>query len=135
MPIVAQNSLLLLISYFVGQYVLTIVVQFFLWKYISVFEKWLFSFDRSNMQIFNVNITRVVCNEYTWPWYFCQHNPFFYHLKLIPYHYWSWQRNIYFLVNTFIRHTFPMSKSGITKSTELLPFKRQKDGYKVTVNI
>ena len=34
----------------------------FLWKYILVFEKWLFSFDRSNMQIFTVNITRVV-----WP--------------------------------------------------------------------
>ena len=34
----------------------------FLWKYILVFEKWFFSFDRSNMQIFIVNITRVV-----WP--------------------------------------------------------------------
>ena len=69
----------------------------FLWKYILVFEKWLFSFDRSNMQIFTVNITRVV-----WPhvtnildlWYFCQHNPLFYHLNLIPCYYWSWQRNI-----------------------------------------
>ena len=121
----------------------------FLWKYILVFEKWLFSFDRSNMQIFTVNITRVV-----WPHvtnlldlrYFCQHNPLFYHLNLIPCHCWSWQRNIYFLVNTFVRHTFPMSKSSIktktvltmiymTESTELLAFKRQKDGYKVTVNI
>ena len=101
------------------------------------------------MQIFTVNITRVV-----WPRvmnildlrYFCQHNPFFYHLNLIPCHCWSWQRNIYFLVNTFVRHTFPMSKSSIktktvltmiymTESTELLAFKRQKDGYKVTVNI
>ena len=67
----------------------------FLWKYILVFEKWFFSFDRSNMQIFTVDITRVV-----WPhltnkldlWYFCQHNPMFYHLNLIPCHYWSWQR-------------------------------------------
>ena len=101
------------------------------------------------MQIFIVNITRVV-----WPHvtnlldlrYFCQHNPLFYHLNLIPCHYWSWQRNIYFLVNIFVRHTFPMSKSSIktktvltmtdmTKSTELLAFKRQKDGYKVTVKI
>ena len=101
------------------------------------------------MQIFTVNITRVV-----WPRvmnildlrYFCQHNPFFYHLNLIPCHCWSWQRNIYFLVNTFVRHTFPMSKSSIktktvltmiymTESIELLAFKRQKDGYKVTVNI
>ena len=49
----------------------------FLWKYVSVFENWFFSFDRSNMQIFTVNITRVV-----WPHvtnlldlrYFCQHN-------------------------------------------------------------
>ena len=110
----------------------------FLWKYILVFEKWFFSFDRSNMQIFTLNITRVV-----WPHvtnlldlkYFCRHNPLFYHLKLIPGHYWSWQRNIYFLVNIFVRHTFSMSKSSIktktvltmtnmTESTELLKDKR-----------
>ena len=50
----------------------------FLWKYILVFEKWLFSFDRSNMQIFTVDITEVV-----WPHvtnvldlrYFCEPNP------------------------------------------------------------
>ena len=108
----------------------------FLWKYISVFEKWLFSFDRSNMQIFTVNITRVV-----WPhvtivldlWYFCAHDPLFYHLNLIPCRYWSWQINIYFLVNIVVRHTFPMSKSSMktktvlkmtdmTKSTELQAF-------------
>ena len=116
-------------------------------KYILVFEKWYFSFDRSNMQIFTLNITRVV-----WPHvtnlldlrYFCRHNPLFYHLNLIPCHYWSWQRNIYFLVNIFVRHTFSMSKSSIktktvltvtdmTESNELLAFKRQKDGYKVNV--
>ena len=117
----------------------------FLWKYIFFFEKWFFSFDHSNMQIFTLNITRVV-----WPHvtnlldlrYFCQHNPLFYHLNLIPCHYWSWQRNIYFLVNIFVRHTFPMSKSSIktktvltmidmTESTELEAFKRKSDGYKV----
>ena len=117
-------------------------------KYILVFEKWYFSFDRSNMQIFTLNITRVV-----WPHltnlldlrYLCRHNPLLYHLNLIPCH-WSWQRNIYFLVNIFVRHTFSMSKSSIktktvltmtdmTESTELLAFKRQKDGYKVTVKI
>ena len=94
----------------------------FLWKYILVFEKWLFSFDRSNMQIFTVNITRVV-----WPHvtnvldlrYFCEHNPLFYHLNLIPCHYWSWQSNIYFLVNIFVRHTFFMSKSSIKTKTVL----------------
>ena len=121
----------------------------FLWKYISVFEKLFFSFDRSNMQIFTVNITRVV-----WPHvtnvldlrYFCEHNPLFYHLNLIPCRYWSWQRNIYFLVNIFVRHTFSMSKSSIktktvltmtdmTESTELQVFKRPKDSYKVTVKI
>ena len=70
----------------------------------------------------------------------------FYHLNLIPCRYWSWQRNIYFLVNIFVRHTFPMSKSSIktktvltmtdmTQSTELQAFIRQKDGYKVTVKI
>ena len=79
-------------------------------------------------------------------WYFCQHNTLFYHLNLIPCHYWSWQRNIYFLVNIFVRHTFPMSKSSIktktvltmtdmTESTELQAFKRQKDSYKITVKI
>ena len=121
----------------------------FLWKYILIFEKLFFSFDRSNILIFTVNITRVV-----WPRetnifdlrYFCQHNPLFDHLNLIPCHYWSWQRNVYFLVNICVRHTFPMSKSNIktktvltmtdmTESTELLAFKRQKDGYKVTVKI
>ena len=108
-----------------------------------------FRFDRSNMQIFIANIARVV-----WPrvanlldlQYFCQHNPLFYHLNLTPCHYWSWQRNIYFLVNIFVRHTFFMSKSSIktktiltmndmTESTELLAFKRQKDVYKVTEKI
>ena len=75
-------------------------------------------------------------------WYFCQRNPLFYHLNLIPCHYWSWQRNIYFLVNIFVRHTFPMSKSSIktktvltmtdmTESTELQAFKRQKDVIKL----
>ena len=76
----------------------------------------------SNMEIFTLNITRVV-----WPHvtnlldlrYFCQHNPLFYHLNLIPCHYWSWQRNIYFLVNIFVRHTFSMSKSSIKTKTVL----------------
>ena len=78
--------------------------------------------------------------------YFCEHKPLLYHLDLIPYRYWSCQRNIYFLVNIFVRHTFPMSKSSIktktvltmtdmTQSTELQAFKRPKDGYKVTVKI
>ena len=115
----------------------------FLWKCMLVFEKWLFSFDHSNMQIFTLNIIRVV-----WPHvtnvldlrYFCEHNPLFYHLNLNPCRYWSWQRNIYFLVNIFVRHTFPMSKSSIktktfltmtdmTKSTELQTVKSPKDGY------
>ena len=93
------NSFSILLSYFVAQYVLIMVVQFF-WKYILVFEKWFFSFDRSNMQISTLNITRVV-----WPHvtnlldlrYFYRHNPLFYHLNLIPWHYWGWQKNIYFI--------------------------------------
>ena len=47
-------------------------------------------------------------------------------------------------MNIFDRHAFSMSKSSIktktvltmtdmTESTELLAFKRQRDGYKVTV--
>ena len=101
------------------------------------------------MQIFTVNITLVM-----WPHvtnvldlrYFCEHNHLFYHQNLIPGRYWSWQRNIDFLVNIFVRHTFPMLKSSIktktvltmadmTKSTELRAFIRKKDGYKVTVKI
>ena len=101
------------------------------------------------MQIFTVNITPVV-----WPHItnvldlrlFYQHNHLFYHLNLIPCRYWNWQRNIYFLMNIFVRHTFPMSKSSIktkafltmtdiTQSTELQAFIRQKDCYKVTVKI
>ena len=53
---------------------------------------------------------------------------------------------MYFLVNISVRHTSSMSKSSVktktvltmtdmTESTELLAFKRQKDGHKVTVNI
>ena len=53
------------------------------------------------MQIITVNITQVV-----WPHvtnildlrYFYQHNPLFYHLNLIPCHYWSWQRNIFWWI-------------------------------------
>ena len=70
----------------------------------------------------------------------------FYLLNLIPCNYWSWKRNIYLLVNIYVRHTFSMSKSSIktkavltminmTESTELRAFKRQKDSYKVTVKI
>ena len=152
---VAQNSFSLLLSYFVAQYVLTIVVQFFLWKYISVFEKWLFSFDRSNMQI-SPWILPELCDLVSWIYFtsgisvniiLCKiYYSSFYSQNLILCHCRSWQRNIYFLVNTFVRHTFPMSKSSIktktvltmtdmTESTELLAFKRQKDGYKVTVKI
>ena len=39
------------------------------------------------MQIFTLNITRVVWSRVTNLldlWYFCQHNPLFYHLNLIP---------------------------------------------------
>ena len=93
------------------------------------------------MQIFTVTITRVarphVTNKLDLR-YFCQHNPFFLSPKLNPLS--CWQGNIYFLVNIFVRHTFPMSKSNIktktvlimtdmTESTELLfSLKRQKDG-------
>ena len=91
-------------------------VFFFCGKYILVFEKYVFSFDRSNLQIFTLNVTRVVWPHVTYLLdlrYFCRHNHLFYYLNLIPCHYWSWQRNIYFLVNIFVRHTFSMSKNGI----------------------
>ena len=114
----------------------------FLWKFILVFEKWYFSFDRSNMQIFTMNITRVV-----WPHvtnildlrYFCQHNPLFYHLNLTPCHYWSWQSNICFLVNILSKSSIKtktvLTMTDMTESIELQAFKRQKDGYKGTLKI
>ena len=115
------------------------------------FSFWEIIFFRSTAQIckFSLCITRVV-----WPHviyllgrrYFCPHNPLFYHIYLIPGHYLSWQRNIYFLMNISVRHTISMSKCSIetktvltmtdmTDSTELLAFKRQKDGCKVTVKV
>ena len=88
-----------------------------------------------------------LCNEFTWPPVFLSTCLFFYHLNLIPCHYWSWQRNVFFLVNIFVRHTFSMSKSStktktvltmadMTESTELLAFKRQLWSYckKILVN-
>ena len=109
----------------------------------------MFSFVRPlKYAIFTMNITRVVTsfNEFTWLSVLLSTEYFFNHLNLIPCHYWSWQRNIYFLVNIFVRNIFSMSKSSIktkifwtmtdmTESTELLALKWQKDGYKVTVKI
>ena len=93
--------------------------------YFSFREMIFFSFDCSNIQIFTVNITWVVWS---------------------PVNIEAGKETFNFLVNIFVRHTFSMSKSSIktktaltmtdmTKSTELLAFKRQKDGYKVTVKI
>ena len=87
-----------------------------------------------------------ICSSNCGVWYLYGNDPLFYYLNLIPCRYWSWKRNIYFLVNIFVRHTFPMSKSSIktktvltmtdmTQSTELWAFIRQKDGYKVTVKV
>ena len=86
------------------------------------------------------------CNECTWltaflwTWFFVLSS------KLNPLSLLKLAKKCFFLVNIFVRHTFPMSKSSIktktvltmtdmTESTELLAFKRQKDGYKVTVKI
>ena len=93
-------------------------VVFFVKIYFSFRE--MFSFVRPlKYAIFTMNITRVVTsfNEFTWLSVFLSTESFFYHLNLIPCHYWSWQRNIYFLVNNFIRHTFSMSKSSIKTKT------------------
>ena len=136
---------------------LIIVVQFF------CENKFWFSrndFSRSTAQIckFSPWILPELCDlvhEFTWPPVFLSTqsfvlssklNPLFYPQNLILCHCWSWQRDIYFLVNTFVQHTFHMSKSSIktktvltmtdiTESTKLLAFKRQMDSYKVTVNI
>ena len=120
----------------------------FLWKYISVFEKWFFSFDRSNVQIFTLNVTWVV-----WPHltnlldlrYFCHQQSFVLSSKLNLLSLLKLAKK-YLFFGEYFCPTFSMSKSSIktktvltmtdmTESTELLAFKRQKDGYKVTVKI
>ena len=53
--------------------------------------------DLSNMHIFTVTITQIVWTHLTNLFdlrYFCEHNPLFYHLNLIPCHYLGWKRNI-----------------------------------------
>ena len=117
-------------------------VFFFLWKYILIFREMIFfvrplKYANYHREYYPSCVTS--CNEYTWPPIFLQHNPLFYHLNLISCHYWSWQSNTFCLVNIFVWHTFPTSKSSIktktvstmtdmTESTELRAFKRQKDG-------
>ena len=151
----APDSFSLLLSYFVAQYLLIIVVQFFCE---NIFRFSRNDFSRSTAPIFKFSpwILPEFCDLVSWIYFIsgisvniilCKiYYSSFYSQNLILCHCWSWQRNIYFLVNTFVRHTFPMSKSSIktktvltmidmTESTELLAFKRQKDGYKVTVNI
>ena len=96
------------------------------------------------MQIFTVNITRVVWPRVTIPLdlrHFCQHMPLLNPLLLL-----KLAKKYLFFGEYFCPTYFPMSKSSIktktvltmtdmTESTELLAFKRQKDGYKVTVKI
>ena len=91
------------------------------------FSFWEMSFFVPSLKYANIHpITRVV-----WPHvtnlldlsYFWRHNPLFYHLNLIPCHYWSWKRNIYSLVNIFVPHTFSMSKSSTTVFLSWIPFK------------
>ena len=116
---VTQNLISLLLSYFVAQYVLIVVVQLFCENIFYFSRK---DFFRSNMKIFTVNITWVVWTHVTNILdlrYFRQHNFFLLLSNLIPCHYWSWQRNIYFLVNIFDQHTFTMSKSNIKTKTVL----------------
>ena len=127
---------------FVAQYVLIIVVHLFCENVLHYYWN---DFSFREMTFFvrplkNANFRRdyypscaTSCNKYTDLQYFCPHNPLFYHLKLIPFHYWS--KKCLVLVNTFVRHTFPVSKSSIktktvltmtdmTESTELPDFRR-----------
>ena len=110
----------------------------FLWKYFSfremIFFVRLLKYANFHREYYPSCVTNILDHQY-----FCQHNPLFYHLNLILCHYWSWQSHIYFLVNIFVWHTFPMSNSSIkrktivtitdmTESTELQAFTTQKDG-------
>ena len=96
---------------------------------------------RANVNMHQTNSGKSPKIRFLTNFHILQHNPLFYHLNLIPCHYWSWQRNIYFLVNIFsmskssIKTKTILAMTDMTESTELLAFKRQKDGYKVTVKI
>ena len=71
-------------------------------------------FHRHNTRVVWPHVTNILDLRY-----FCQHNRLFYLLTLISCHYWSWQINVYFLVDIFFRHTFPMSNSSIKTKTVL----------------
>ena len=86
------------------------------------------------------------CNEYTRPTVFLSTQSFVLSSKLNSLISLKLEKKYLFLVNIFVRHTFPMSKGSIktktvlimtdvTESTELQAFKRQKDSYKVTVKM
>ena len=98
----------------------------FLRKYILVFEKWFFFRSTAQIYKFSPWILPELCDPLSI-------------LKLE-------KKHLIFWWIIFVRHTFSMSKSSIktktvltmtdmTESTELQAFKRQKDGYKVTVKI
>ena len=58
-------------------------------------------------------------NEYTWPPVFLLTESFLLSSKLNPLSLFKLQSNIYFLVNIFARHTFPMSNGSIKTKTVL----------------
>ena len=83
-------------------------------------------------------------NECTRPKVILLTQPFVLSSKLNPLLLSKLAKKYLFLVNIFVRHTFPTSKSSIktkkvltmtdmTQSTELQAFIRKKDGFKVSV--
>ena len=78
-------------------------------------------------------------NEYTWPSVFLSTYSFVLSSNINPLSLLKLAKKFFFLVNVFVRHTFPLSNSSIKtktvltmtdmiESTDLKAFERQKDG-------
>ena len=102
---VAQNSFSLLLSYFVAQYALIIVVWFFVKINFSFREMIFFvrPLKYANFQPEYYPSCVTSGNEFTWPAVFVSEWSFVLSSKFNPLSLLKLQRNIYFLVNIFVR--------------------------------
>ena len=144
-----KELLSFILSYFVAQYVLIIIMCSFFVKIYFSFREISFlvrplKYANFHCECYSSCVTS--CNEYTRPPVFLTTLSSVVLSKLNPLSLLKLEKEYLFLVNIFVRHTFFMSKSSIktktvltmtdmTKSTELLAFKVKKDGYEVTVKI
>ena len=138
---VDQNSFSILLSYFVAQYVLIIVVQCFLKIYFSFWEMIFFvrplKCANFHPECYLSCVTS--CNEFNWHPVFLSAQSFVLSSKINPRSLLKLAKK-YLFFGEYFCPTFSMSKSSIktktvltvtdmTEPNELLAFKRQKDGY------